>query len=381
LSASILIYSETNPRAVLAFCRYAKQIGLSFHIVANGDEDSIFQTIYVNEVLSTRSKDTLELEDLLKTANQIRSLDGTSEVLVLPSTEYLNRFLVRNQAELEKNCIITGLCKEKIYNLISDKHTFSAHCQASGITIPKEYTTIPLSFPFVVKPKVYAQDLNSVNEKPILVGNEKDMAQVRKLKHIDNYYFQEYVDGASFYLLYHFFKNGEYTIFSQENLIQQDNGASIVLAKSSGIHRESIGKKFADIFVKMGFSGLVMVEVKKFKGNYYMIEANPRFWGPSQLILDAGMSLFDDFLLDQGIIHKKNSFTYLQGVYYYWSGGLIQDQSDAKIPRFYNFSKEKFFEEFHELSIKDIYLREDAIKIYVDECSKAGFSKTIRTKQ
>jgi hypothetical protein len=36
-----------------------------------------------------------------------------------------------------------------------------------------------------------------------------------------------------------------------------------------------------------GFYGLVMIEVKEYDNQFYMIEANPRLWGPSQLILDA----------------------------------------------------------------------------------------------
>ena len=33
-----------------------------------------------------------------------------------------------------------------------------------------------------------------------------------------------------------------------------------------------------------------------------MIEANPRFWGPSQLFVDAGFNLFESFLFDYNII-------------------------------------------------------------------------------
>ena len=35
-----------------------------------------------------------------------------------------------------------------------------------------------------------------------------------------------------------------------------------------------------------------------------MIEANPRLWGPSQLILDSGMDLFQCFAYDNKLIKK-----------------------------------------------------------------------------
>ena len=51
-----------------------------------------------------------------------------------------------------------------------------------------------------------------------------------------------------------------------------------------------------------------MVEVKHLSNKNYMIEANPRFWGPSQLFVDAGINLFEAFLVDNGLLNKRLTF-------------------------------------------------------------------------
>jgi predicted ATP-grasp superfamily ATP-dependent carboligase len=349
--------------------------------VANGSEDTIFLTDFAENVLLTRTKNELTVNAVLATAKQTMEVHSSDQILILPSTEYLNRFLLKHAEILRQNGISTGLCEESLYQMISDKFTFSRLCESKGITVPKEFETMPSTFPFVVKPRSYGKDLKEIHEKPILVYSEEDLKKLDKISDLSNYYFQEYVGGKSFYLLYYFNKDGSYSVYSQENLIQQDNGASIILAKSSRIHEEDLGKRFAEVFIACEFSGLVMVEVKRYQGQDYMIEANPRFWGPSQLILDSNMSLIDDFLIDNSIITHRNSSDYRDGVPYFWSSGLVQDQLARNSPKFYDYTPERFFEEYAELYTKDVYLRKDTIKIYIDECCSDGFSSTLQEKQ
>jgi hypothetical protein len=373
----ILIYSGLNQRAIVAFCRYALSLKLSFNIVANGKEDSIFDSDFKNHVLYARAKNELSIESVIKDSEELKKIHASSKVLILPSTEFLNRFLLKNVEVLNENSISIGLCERKIYEKISDKYSFSDLCENKGIAIPKEYKELPQEVPFVIKPKSYAQSFDEVNEKPLLVKTQEDLEKAKKLNKLENYYFQEYVGGKSFYLLYYFFKDGSFSVYSQENLIQQDNGASIVLAVSSSLHKQHIAEKFAKLFIESKFVGLVMVEIKEYQNEYYMIEANPRFWGPSQLILDSNMSLIDDFLFDNGVISLKTPNHFEEGVFYFWSGGLISDQINGFTPKFYNYSLERFFADYAKLRAIDFYLKKDTIKIYIDECNRAGFSSTL----
>ncbi|MCS5488962.1 ATP-grasp domain-containing protein [Algoriphagus limi] len=366
-SKSVLIFSGNNQRAVIAFCRYAKTEQIPFDIIANGDDDIIFQTSYSQNVLGKRAKNELEIGSLLDYCKKVRQKRNVDIVFILPSTEFLNRFLLSNRRILLENHIEFGLCDEKTYSLISDKYKFSEFCRSTGIPVPKDSFEIPKKFPFVIKPKLYGQGLSKINEKPILVFSENDLKKIDRLENLSEYYFQEYIDGSSFYLLFYFSKNGGISIFSQENLIQQDAGASMILAQSSSIHNQEITQKFIQAFQKIRFSGLVMVEVKYDGQNFVMIEANPRLWGPSQLILDSNMSLFDDFSLDNGLKDTRVERAYMPGVFYFWSGGLISNLNEEKTPKFYQYSKDQFYMDYHKLIASDIYLKNDTLKIYLNE--------------
>src|SRR5690606_1826134 len=115
----------------------------------------------------------------------------------------------------------------------------------------------------------------------------------------------EFIAGESFYLLFYFYKNGAAERFSQKNLMQQPSGGSIIAAVTSDFHRGHVALQFEELFRSIQFRGLVMVEIRGQGDRYYMIEANPRFWGPSQLFVDAGVNLFEAFMFDYGLLNSK----------------------------------------------------------------------------
>ena len=70
-----------------------------------------------------------------------------------------------------------------------------------------------------------------------------------------------------------------------------------------------------------------MVEIKKQINVNYMIEANPRFWGPSQLFVDARMNFFEAFLHDFGFLPENPPpFNFINAIHkkYFWFGGIIE---------------------------------------------------------
>ena len=54
------------------------------------------------------------------------------------------------------------------------------------------------------------------------------------------------------------------------------------------IHLDEISHSYGRLIKSLNFHGLIMIDLKKHNNNYFLIEANPRLWGPSQLILDSG---------------------------------------------------------------------------------------------
>lgn len=364
-----IIFSGSNERAVISFCRFAISRNLKFYIIANGHDDSIFLTQYKSNVVFIREKNVLKVDVLLDVCELIKERFDFKQYFVLPSTEYLNRFLLLNRSILNKNNVSFGLCNSELYNKISNKYEFGKLCELYEIKTPIEFKFRPKKLPYIVKPKGYFDSENNVSSKPLIIRNKEDEFVFDSLKNKGDYFFQEYVNGKSIYLLFHFSKNGKYSIYSQENFIQQTNGGSMIFALSKNLHKNmDLVSKYIDMFTEEGFSGLVMVEVKEYKNEYYMIEANPRLWGPSQLILDSGMNLFDCFALENELTALAEvDVEYKTNVAYFWSGGLAD--SDYKCKRFetHNYNVSLFLENYSEYLKNEVYLKNDTIEIYLKE--------------
>ncbi len=361
----LLIYSGSNDRAIIAFCRYASKNSIPFHIIANGEDDYIFLTDYRKHIIHTRKKNKLELQEIESVLKQIQLLYKPEDILILPSTEYLNRFLLENLDPLKVMGAEIGLCPLDTYHLLSDKYAFGELCKSHNILVPEELENAPNSYPFVAKPKSY-KSLTGAIHKPDIISNEKDRSHFLTKANSQDYYFQKYIQGQSFYLLFYIFKSGKYSIYSQENLIQQHNGGSIILAKSSSMHltETTLINNYATMLTSIGFHGLVMIEVKKQGNDFYMIEANPRLWGPSQLILDSQMSIFDCFAFENNLIQSIPEYEYKTDTWYYWSGGLFADQANDNTSSYHNYSKSESINTLPSIQPFEVFNREDTKQIY-----------------
>lgn len=360
-----ILFSGWNQRGVIAFCRFCRKRNIPFRVIARDEKDPVLLTDYKNEVLLIRKEKVLTIEFMRNLYSEL-SESGFDYPVLMPSTEYLNRFYLSNRQELETIGFIIPLCDTCLYDKISDKSEFEELCKGNDISTPKEYSRVTeKDIPFVVKPRKYFfRGQTSVAEKPKLI---MDIGSYESLGTIDydGYYCQEFVGGDSYYLLYYFAKDGSYRIYSQKNLVQQHSGLSIVAAESSTIHEDSRAEVYTRMFQKIGFRGLVMVEIRDYKGKFYMIEANPRFWGPSQLILDAGMDLFELFAVDNGLLDDLVPSNYKPGIKYSWVGGFIETSSVGEIVAYHNgYNAEKWVNHFSEWIESDIYRREDTIKLF-----------------
>lgn len=366
---SVLIFSGSNDRAVFAFCRLATIYNVKFFIIANGLDDLIFKSAYKNSVVFTRVKNELEVSTIVEISDKIKTNQEVNNVLILPTSEFLNRFLLDNRNQLENESIRIPLCSKSLYEKISDKFSFNELCKKHGLNTPKQFDSAPKTYPFIIKSRTYFNKNNFVGIKPQIIYNSKEYDEFFSSNNLDQYYFQEYIAGSCYYLLYYFDKDGSYSVYSQENLIQQSNGGSMILSKSSDIHNQEISKAYASLFVKEKYHGLIMVELKKFKNKFYMIEANPRFWGPSQLIIDASMDLLDRFMLENKLIKKPKIKLkdYKKDVFYFWSGGLVKDLNRSKSSTFYNFDSNMFIKIYNQILKNEIYLKQDTIQCYLSK--------------
>lgn len=347
---AIVIFSGFNMRAVFAFLRTLEKNHLDFYIIALSQNDPIFKSKYSSNVISIREKISLDLIDISESLSKVRNITHADELFIAPSTEALNRFLQKNRSYFEQLGCIIPLVPNDTYNIISDKKAFRDLCDANGILIPKKVDFDKKNIPFVIKPKCYAT--TGILSAPIIVDSEDIFNSV--VFNGNDYFCEEFVKGYSYYILYYFSKDQKIYKLFQENIAQQPFGKSVIAAEISSASFDDC--KFIALFKKLNFQGLVMVEVRKKDGQLCMIEANPRFWGPSQLFVDYGQNFFDYFLEDYGFAVEHSS-TINKNARYYWSGGLS-----------YNtvwHNKQLFVSEKFEPY--DIYKRDDTIEIYKQE--------------
>ena len=118
----------------------------------------------------------------------------------------------------------------------------------------------------------------------------------------------------------YFSVSGKVYSLSQTNLIQQDNGKSIIAAEiNSSFYRTKYADRVRNLFMSINFTGLVMVEIRQRGNKNFIIEANPRFWGPAQLFVDARYNLFEAFLSDWDFMDRyPDSAKPDKNAFYYW---------------------------------------------------------------
>jgi hypothetical protein len=368
----LLIFSGSNDRAVITFCRYATNQNIEFYIVSNGENDLIYHSTYTNHIIASRPKNILNIEDIVDYVKIAKYKSKQNQLVILPSTEYLNRFLLEHVSLLNAQHVFIGLCTKEAYTIISDKYSFGKLCQKAKLRVPLEYNSKPDFFPFVMKPKTYGLNLQKIHDKPALLYTELQYKNYIQNKQLSDYYYQEYIDGNSYYLLYYISKHKTYTVYVQENLIQEKNGGSIILAKSTDLNCHQIADKYANLLIQNNFHGIIMIEVMERDGIFYTIEANPRFWGPSQLILDADMSLFDLFSFENNLINSLPKRIYQENKWYFWSGGMVKGSTDIESIKRHNFNLDLFLANYADILNAEVYLRNDTTNIYVKETRQYG---------
>lgn len=360
MKKTIVVFTGFNQRAVIAFLRTLEKNQVNYCLVTAGSEDEIYKTSYKEKVIFKRKDKELNsevLRDILKT---VVSNLGNSTTILAPSTEYLNRLVLEDREHIEGMGVIVPLCNKRLYELISDKESFVEACKNHDINVPRELDSPQrANLPIVAKPKRYFSETGRIFS-PEIIETEKDLEIFINSRNTDDYFYQEKIGGRSIYLLYYFSKDNIVS-FSQENLAQQPEGRSVVAAVSSTFHQKKVLVQFAEMFKALGFNGLVMVEVKYDSNQFYMIEANPRFWGPSQLFVDAGVNLFEFLLYDLGAIHLKPAISDSnENIRYFWSGGI----KDLASLTYHNYSEEALKKEFGVWCEHDIYNRDDTIELY-----------------
>lgn len=367
---AILCLSGYNPRAVVTLCRDAAARGWPLYLAARGAKDPIFRTTHAERVLVTRDTEALTLEALLGWITTLRQQHGHQRVMIAPSCEFLNRFMLRERAALEAAGAIVPLVDEALYARISDKHSFGAMCQAHGLAVPEELPEPPANYPYVAKPLRYA-GADGRQLKPHLILGPAERARFEREERAADFYFQVFAPGRSLYLLAHLGRDGRTLVSSQENLLQQKDGGSIILARRSGFHHSAEAERYLAMLRQEGFHGLIMIELRQNldSGRCVMIEANPRMWGPMQFALDNGLDLFGGLWRDafgSEPAPRPAAPAPGGGAYYFWSGGLVPASQPYA---FHQYDAARLLDEHAAIAACDLFDREDTRALHHHELS------------
>lgn len=357
-----VIFSGYNQRAVIAFLRTLEKHNLPCSIIACTAKDPILSTRYQQKIDLIRDSKTLEKPNFLAWLKTLQKKYSEDQLILLPSSEYLNRFLLQHRNAIESLDIKIPLVNQKIYEKISDKGSFEELCKNYQISVPERISQI--TYPCIAKPHTYFSNSGGTLS-PIILRDAESYQIFLDHYEEEDFYFQRYVQGESIYLLCYFYLNGTVDIFSQKNLLQQDDGKSILAAEYSDFWKNPEAEKYIALLQDQGFHGIIMIEIRKENDTYYMIEANPRPWGPSQFMIDSNANLFESMLFDLELTDQKPEIinSYRPEAKYFWKNGILEDMDRKKRPLLLekSLTLSRITEEFERY---DIYNRPDTLQLY-----------------
>ena len=224
-SKCIIIFSGFNPRAVVAFLRTIRKHNVKYAIIAKSKEDAIFLTDYNNKVFSVRKTTELDLDDIITAIRKVQNRIVADQYVIAPTSEALNRFVLNNRDVFRKYCCDISLVDKDLYVLISDKFSFSRLCLKNNITVPEEQKfSYNMQLPVVAKPKKYFSEKEGTSLSPYIIKSVSDLECFVNKNRIEEYYFQEYVDGRSLYLLYYFTKTAGFISILRKILFSKPMG-------------------------------------------------------------------------------------------------------------------------------------------------------------
>ena len=360
---AVLIFSGYNIRAIIAFCRWASLVHVDFLIVAKDSSDPIFSTSYKDHVAITRDTPELNSGEFCSWIDILSKKYSYERFVVLPSTEYLNRFLLNNRDDIERTKCVIPLTDAGLYEKISDKKSFVELCDSYDLDVPDEYSQLPEFIPFVAKPRQYCS-ADGRQLAPHVIFSPADLDRFIHSETTKEYFFQQYIEGRSLYLLAYLPIQEEEVLFSQENLMQQSLGRSIILAKRADFHETDMAQRYVKMLKESGFAGLIMIEVRYVEnsGAYFLIEANPRLWGPMQLVVDNNVDLFGAMLRDYGFCVDQSGLSpHTPNEFYFWSSGMNPEFLPIA---FHNYSEEQFRKDLPTLIKQDIFSRDDTTNLF-----------------
>ncbi|SFU20317.1 Predicted ATP-dependent carboligase, ATP-grasp superfamily [Kosakonia arachidis] len=356
-----VIFSGANERAIVACCRYFMENNIPFSIIARPTKDKILLTTYKKNVARFRALDTLNAEDMLAQIVALRHSLPDKRLIFIPTADSVNRVILLHRAKFNAAGLTITLCDANLYSTLSDKSTFNALAQSFAITIPESLNTLcENKLPVVAKPMTEFSTINDKKLYPQLLFTPEHLAAFKQSYARENFFYQRYIDGQSFYLLL-FMDKSETKVLWQRNILQQAEGKSIIAAEICACPDPHFESSAIKMLKSTGFSGFIMIEIMQEKGISYLIEANPRLWGPFQLAIDNGFN--PQWLSLSGNYPDSRQ----RKCSYFWLNGLLLNKAEGKRIRRYSYQKNILMQVLR----GEIYNRWDTVFLFLRESGMA----------
>lgn len=364
------VLSGFNLRAVVAACRSFERAGAKYAVVARGDADPILRTRYGARTGAWIHPQRLDIPELLRALGLVRAKLAVDRLVLLPTAEYSNRFFLKHREVFEREAAtVLPLPALDTYLAISEKKRFAALCSAQGIAVPGEFAGgVPWRYPFAAKPRTeFAPDGKRCY--PYLIHDDAGRDNFLRQERARDFYFQEFIGGGSYYLLFYFFRDGRVVQSCQRNGAQQPGGKSIVFAWAEAFPEPALQAQFVALFRDLGFHGAAMVELKGRPGALRMIEANPRVWGPMQLVQDSGLDLIGCYAEEYAGIPCRRPRPRRRS--YFWLGGFAQTHAAGGKTVWFEGGRRALCAALLGANAHDVYLRADSVRLFAHELRTA----------
>lgn len=324
---AFLVFSGGNDRAVLAFLRALSLCGEHACIVARTRADRILRTHFRQDVVHVRKTAELTLAIFLDCIQQVRKAIGSRVLVILPSSEYFNNFLLQHREKIRQLGCEIPLVDKEIYSLLTNKRSAADFFAASGVTIPAEFSALDgAKLPLVAKP-IHNVNVQGASLYPLLLHTKEDVFRFKSMYSDMDFFFQEYMHGQSLYFFVHISRDSRHVLtYSQRNMLQQPQGKSMLLAEPCEFHNLPAAQRLLEVLDGAKFTGLGMIELIQEGDRIAFIEMNPRIWGPIQFCLDQDQPLLQAFIGEWLHGDPERYLTCLsqhQRSHYSWLGGLL----------------------------------------------------------
>ncbi len=236
-------------------------------------------------------------EEFISELCEIGSKHNEKIYLFLTKNSYIELF---NQHidSLKPYFIPTFLTDAELYDQCSNKLSYAQLFKNSGINLPKQFSHLDTinedDFPLIIKPEKLAanSDGKMVFKIRICSNKEELSSSVSDLAGVD-YVIQEVIPGGD---------DSLYTcgVVAIDGLIKACFTGKKVRQFPPLIGEASYAKSVVDaelvnlateICKRTQFTGIAQIEFKKYNGNYYFIEMNPRAYSWNSLATYCGVNL------------------------------------------------------------------------------------------